>query len=145
MARDTSQLRRLARGLSERRLFAYAVGLAVVTFPRAAESLGVTVGSTVRTLFLVLGLGLMVTTYVAELWVGFSSNPGDSGSDVEGGYSTRARLLIAFAGIGIAIGVYVALTVDRFTGLLFVGGALLIGQHAFRHGRGDDEAEVTDR
>ncbi|MFC7167767.1 hypothetical protein [Halospeciosus flavus] len=145
MERDTSLARRVARELASRRLFAYAFGLAIVTAPQALTSLGVTVTGVLRTGFLAVGLGLMVVTYVAELWVG--RNEVDSSEEAgaapteadDDRYSTRDRLVVGLAALGVAVGVYVALTVDQLAGILFVGGALLFGQYAFRRGREGDE------
>lgn len=163
MEREASRPRRIARALATRRLFAYAAGLAIVTFPRALASLGYSVPSALRTACLVLGLGLMVVTYASELWVGRSEESAAEDRAAEGRaaeperrdvapsdtargeptYSRRDRIVISLSALGVAAGVYIALNIDQVTGLLFILGAFLFGQYGFRKGR--DGSGVSKR
>ena len=113
----------------------YVGGLIAIATPLAlAEVAGIVVPPAARTAVVAVSLAVMVATYVGER----RGSAGDAGGSATGDgrdrpeYSLRARLAVAAAVVGVAVGVYVAAAGDVVVGLLFVLGAYFFGYLAYR-------------
>lgn len=133
----------LFRSLVAYRLFIYVGGLIAISLPRVLRTAaGIELAAPVRTLVVVVSLGVMILTYVGERRVGLDGgsdptaprSPSDAGSEAGSGYSRRTRTSLVIGLAGIAIGVYVALEADTLVGVLFVIGGVLFGRSAYRGG-----------
>lgn len=127
--------------LAAYRLPIYLGGLAAIGTPLAlAEVTGIVVPPAARTAVVVVSLVVMVATYAGERRDRARSAAGDGEPSATRGdrtspnpeYSLRARLAVAAAVVGVAVGVYVAAAGDLVVGLLFVFGAYLFGYVAYR-------------
>lgn len=130
----------LLRFLAAYRILFYLGGLLVMSLPLiAAWTFDVVVPETVRTAIVAVSFGVLLLTYVAERRVGLDHVDPVTGSPHEP-YSWRARVSVVLALVGLAVGLYLALAGNAATGLLFVVGALLFFQLAYRADRaGEDE------
>lgn len=132
----------LFRSLVAYRLFIYVGGLIAISLPRVLRTAAeIELAAPVRTLVVVVSLGVMILTYVGERRVGLDGgsetaprSPSEAGSEAGSGYSRRTRTSLVIGLAGIAIGVYVALEVDTLVGVLFVIGGVLFGRSAYRGG-----------
>lgn len=129
--------------LAAYRLPIYLGGLIAIATPLAlAEVAGVVVPPAARTAVVAVSLAVMIATYVGERRerargsAGTATEPGTGGDAGRGRerpeYSLRARLAVAAAVVGVAVGVYLAAAGDLVVGLLFVFGAYLFGYVAYR-------------
>lgn len=117
------------------RLLIYIGGLLVISIPLVLSSaFNVVVPETARTVLVGVTLTVMVVTYIAERYVGYDSESESETPDKESTqtYSLRLRIALALSIIGIAAGIYIAIEIALFTGLLFVFGAYLFGYFGYR-------------
>lgn len=163
---ETSAFDGLLRWLAAYRLVVYVGGLLAIASPRFLRTTAdVTVGPTLRTVIVVTSLVLMILTYLGERrGKNTTSRRGDSGTDrarferttadaasepdtepsnaeESGGtaqYSRRTRAVFAAGVVGVVFGIYVALEASLPAGLLFVFGAILFVQSAYRRERGGE-------
>ncbi|HET7325503.1 MAG TPA: hypothetical protein VFJ06_14340 [Halococcus sp.] len=119
------------------RLLVYFGGLFVIGLPLLFGALGIEFPGTARTVIVFITLAVMVLTYLGERRVGFPDSRSETTTQ---DYPLKMRLTLAVALVGIAVGVYVALTVNTFTGLLFIAGAYFFGYMGYRGGL-DEEAD----
>ena len=123
------------------RFFVYVGGLVVLGLPLLLSMADVAVPQAARTVLTVAVLVAMVLTYVGERRVGHDHIDPRTGTATEH-YPLKMRAIVALAGIGIALGVYVAIEVNVLTGLVFVLGAYFFGYLAYRGGfDGEDGGE----
>jgi hypothetical protein len=126
----------LADVLVAYRLLIYIGGLLVISIPLVLSSaFGVVVPGTARTVLVGVTLTVMIATYIAEHYIGYDSeSENESRTDGESlpTYSLRLRIALALSTIGIAVGIYIALEIALFTGLLFIFGAYLFGYFGYR-------------
>lgn len=116
--------------LAAYRLPIYLGGLIAIGTPLAlAEVAGVVVPPAARTAVVGVSLAVMVATYVGERR---DRARGAAGDGERPEYSLRARLAVAAAVVGVAVGVYLAAAGDLVVGLLFVLGAYFFGYLAYR-------------
>lgn len=111
------------------RLIVYFGGLVLIALPLVLEALEIGFPATARVVIVAVVLTLMVLTYLGERRVGFGESETTGTS-----YPLRTRLALAFALVGIAVGVYVTLEVSTLAGLLFIAGAYLFGYMGYRSG-----------
>jgi hypothetical protein len=124
------------------RLFIYVGGLLVISIPLVLSSaFSVVVPGTARTVLVGVTLAVMIATYIAERYVGYDSES-ESHTEDKPTYSLRLRVALAFSVVGIAVGIYVALEIAPFTGLLFILGAYLFGYIGYR---GEFDESENDR
>jgi hypothetical protein len=86
----------------------------------------------------VVSLGLMIVTYIGERRVGREHIDSRTGESTES-YSLRLRASVATAIVGLAIGIYVVMEVNAFTGALFMIGAALFAFVGYRTEGGDSD------
>lgn len=135
---DASALGFLLRFLVAYRILIYLGGLLVMSAPLgAAWVFGYEFPEAARTTIVAVCFGAILVTYVAERRVGLDHVDPATGEAREP-YSRRARASVVLAIVGIAVGVYLVLERNTAMGLLFLVGALLFFQLAYR-------AERTDR
>lgn len=147
-----------ARVLSTYSLHVYAVGLVVIVASRLVEgNLEIPFPRQLRQAIVVVTLAVMVVTYLAERRfargrsgggedTGDGDRPGDgddagtNGADGAPEHSLYARVSMALAAVGVAVGIYVAVALERLlVGGLFILGAYLFVHMAYRHeGDGGD-------
>ena len=126
--------------LAAYRLPIYVGGLAAIGTPLAlAEVTGIVLPPAARTAVVVVSLVVMVATYIGERRdrARTAADPDRDRAAARGGrdlpeYSLRARVAVAAAVVGVAVGVYVAAAGDLVVGLLFVLGAYFFGYVAYR-------------
>lgn len=135
----------LARALATYSLPIYVIGLLVIVFTRIAEGrLGVALPGRLQQALVVGTLLVMVATYLAERRFrgeqdGTGSGEGET-AEGKAEYSLYARLSMAGAAVGVAIGIYVAFAMERpLAGVLFVLGAYLFVRMGYRHEEQHDE------
>lgn len=129
----------IARVLSTYSLLVYVAGLAVIVAARLLEgNVDVPFPPELRRTIVVVTLAVMVVTYLAERRFapgryrdgqaghGPAVGAGDDGAPE---YSLQARAAMAAAAVGVAIGIYAALALDRF----LVGGLFVLGAYLFVH------------
>lgn len=144
---DRSGLDTLFRSLVAYRVVIYVGGLIAIGLPGILRTTtGIELAASLRTLVVVVSLGIMILTYLGERRVGLANDAEPTASGAASaptsntgsgsGYSRRTRTTVAIGLAGIAVGIYVAIEVDTLVGLLFIGGGLLFGQSAYR---GDTE------
>lgn len=122
----------LLRFLVTYRLFVYLGGLIAIGVPLVLQrAYGTELSPGARTAIVVVSLGVMIVTYLAERRVGQGHIDDRTGESRES-YSTRLRVSVATAIVGIAIGIYVAMEVNPFAGALFIIGAFLFGYMGYR-------------
>lgn len=130
------------------RLLIYIGGLLVISIPLVLSSaFNVVVPGTARTVLVGVTLIIMIATYIAENYVGYNRENEREQQSVEYDrenereqqsedpthtYSLRLRLALALSTVGIAAGIYIALEIELFTGLLFIFGAYLFGYFGYR-------------
>lgn len=137
MARtESSGLDALFRLLVAYRLLVYFGGLFVIGLPLLFGALGIELSGTTRTVLVVITLTVMVLTYLGERRMGVSDSRTEPTTDE---YPLRMRFMVALAVLGIAVGIYVALEVNTFTGLLFITGAYLFGYVGYHSGLNEEE------
>ncbi len=121
------------RFLAAHRLSIYLGGLIAILLPRILRiAADITLAPLTRTVIVVGSLLLMVVTYLAE-----RQARGDDGTDpATEDYSTRTRVLVGLAVVGLALGVYLAFEGRPLFGLLFLGGALLFFRIAYTEPEG---------
>lgn len=128
----------LFRLLVAYRLLFYLGGLLAMSAPLlAAWAFGVEVAQPVRTTVVTVSFGVILLTYLAERRVGLDHVDPATGAPKEQ-YSTQLRASVVLAIVGIALGVYFLLRGNLPATLLFVGGAFLFFQRAYR-GEGTTE------
>jgi small-conductance mechanosensitive channel len=121
------------------RLPIYVGGLLVISIPLVLSSVfSVVVPETARTVLVGVTLAVMIATYIAEHYVGYDRESEPRTED-EPTYSLRLRIALALSIVGIAVGIYVALEIALFTGLLFITGAYLFGYVGYRGEFGENE------
>lgn len=131
----------LLRFLVAYRLLFYVGGLIAMSLPLGLVWLfDVTIPSPIRLTIVGVSFGLILATYLAERRVGLDHVDPQTGAPRET-YSLRLRISVLLAIVGIAVGVYSVLSGRRFLGVLFLGGALLFFQVAYRSDRTDDGAD----
>jgi hypothetical protein len=129
---DRSEHWPLAVILVAYRLPIYIGGLLVISIPLILSSaFSVVIPATARTVLVVVTLTVMIATYIAERYVGYDSE-NELQTDEESTYSMRLRVALAFSIIGIAAGIYIALEIAPFTGMMFIVGAYLFGYFGYR-------------
>jgi small-conductance mechanosensitive channel len=147
VSRTDSGTRSLVGVLVAYRIPIYLGGLLVISIPRIFPSVfGVVVPETVSTILVGVSLTVMITTYLVERHVGYDpereSRTGEK-QEQELTYPLRLRVALVLSIVGIAAGIYVALEIALFTGLLFIVGAYLFGyfvsQGEFDNNAGDTE------
>ncbi|MFB6196150.1 MAG: hypothetical protein ABEI80_08250 [Haloplanus sp.] len=122
----------LLRFLVTYRLLVYLGGLIAIGVPLLLQRLyGVQLSQGARTAIVVVSLGVMIVTYLAERRVGQDHIDERTGQSTES-YSTRLRVSVATAIVGLAIGIYVTLEVDPLAGALFITGAFLFAYMGYR-------------
>lgn len=137
---ETSVLDFLFRFLVAYRLLFYLGGLVVMSVPLLVEwASDASVPQTARNTIVAVSFGAILLTYVAERRVGLDHVDPATGAPREP-YSRRAWVSVVLAIAGIAVGVYLVLERDTAMGVLFLVGALLFFQLAYRAERPDDEA-----
>lgn len=110
----------------------YVGGLLAIGSPLlAVHGFGVEPPRAVRVTVVWVSLGVMILTYVGERRLGTTGTGGRPNEDREP-FSLHVRAALVMAVLGVAVGVYAAIEVSLVIGLLFVVGAILFGQFAFR-------------
>jgi hypothetical protein len=129
----------LFRVLVAYRMLVYLGGLIAIGTPLALRRVAdITLSPGARTAIVIVSLGLMILTYIGERRVGREGDrPAERRKPGER-YSFRLRASIALAALGIAVGIYVALEVNRIAGLLFIVGAYFFGYMGYRTEEGTD-------
>jgi len=122
----------LFRFLVTYRLLVYLGGLIAIGIPLVLQrAYGTELSPGARTAIVVVSLGVMIVTYLAERRVGQNHIDDRTGESTES-YSLRLRASVATAVVGLAIGIYVAMEVNVFTGALFIIGAFLFAFMGYR-------------
>jgi len=129
----------LLRFLVTYRLFVYLGGLIAIGIPLLLQrAYGTELSPGARTAIVVVSLGVMIVTYLAERRVGQGHIDSRTGEATES-YSLRLRASVATAVVGLAIGIYVVMEVNVLTGSLFILGAFLFAYMGYRtEGEGRD-------
>lgn len=128
----------IGRALAVYSLVVYLVGLLIILAPtvlrRATDT---TLPLRVRRILVGGALGIMIITYLAERRyreTGEEDESDDTGEADLPSYSLYARLSLAGAAIGVAIGIYVGYATERLlVGALFIFGAYLFVRMGYRH------------
>jgi hypothetical protein len=128
---ESNGLNSLFQLLVTYRLLVYFGGLFVIGLPLLFRALGIGLSGAARTVLVAVMLAVMVLTYLGEHYVGYFGSRTESATE---DYSLQTRLAFALAFLGIAVGIYVALEVNTFAGLLFIAGAYLFGYMGYRRG-----------
>lgn len=137
---DASALGFLLGFLAAYRLLFYLGGLLVMSVPLvAAWAFNVTFPEAARTAIVGVSFAAILLTYVAERRVGLEHVDPATGAPREL-YSRRAWMSVVLAIVGVAVGVYLLLARRAAMGLLFLAGALLFFQLAYRAERSGEEA-----
>jgi len=122
----------LLRFLVTYRLFIYLGGLIAIGIPLLLQrAYGTELSAGARTAIVVVSLGVMILTYVGERRVGRGHLDERTGESTES-YTLRLRASIATAVVGLAVGIYVVMEVNRLTGGLFIIGAFLFAYMGYR-------------
>ena len=130
--------------LAAYRILFYLGGLLFMSVPLVVEwTTDVTVPQPVRNAIVAVSFGLLLLTYLAERRVGLDHVDPATGSPREP-YSRRTRVTVVLAIGGIAIGVYLLAIGNVGMGLLFLGGALLFFQLAYRADRTDGSTTADE-
>jgi hypothetical protein len=129
----------LLRFLVTYRLLVYLGGLIAIGIPLVLQrAYGTELSPGARTAIVVVSLGLMIVTYIGERRVGREHIDSRTGESMES-YSLRLRASVATAIVGLAIGIYVVMEVNAFTGALFIVGAALFAFMGYRTEGGDSD------
>lgn len=154
---ESSGFGNFLRWLAAHRLAIYAAGLLAIATPRLLRATAdIGLGPTLRTAIVVVSLGVMILTYIGEQRnpdpAASQDDPSGTGSEPDRAtataeasgerprYSRRTRAIFAAGIIGVVSGIYVALEVSVPAGLLFVFGAILFVQSAYRRERDGTES-----
>jgi len=122
----------LFRFLVTYRLFVYLGGLVAIGIPLVLQrAYGTELSPGARTAIVVVSLGVMIVTYLAERRVGQDHIDDRTGESTES-YSLRLRASVATAVVGLAVGIYVFMEINPFTGALFIIGAFLFAYMGYR-------------
>lgn len=122
----------LFRFLVTYRLFVYLGGLIAIGIPLLLQrAYGMELSPGARTAIVVVSLGVMVVTYIAERSVGQGHIDDQTGESTES-YSLRLRASVATAVVGLAVGIYAVMEINTFTGALFIIGAFLFAYMGYR-------------
>lgn len=125
----------LFRFLVAHRITFYVGGLIAISLPMGLVWLfDYELSSAARTAVVGVSFGVILLTYFAERRVGLDHADSPTGG-VEETYSTRLKASVLLAIVGIAVGIYILLTYDLIAGALFLVGALLFFQVAYRSER----------
>lgn len=131
----------LFRFLVDNRLLFYVGGLIAISMPLGLVWLfGVELPPGARTAIVTVSFGIILLTYLAERRVGLERVHATDDRAREP-YSARFRAIVFLAIVGIAVGIYLLLERDPIVGLLFLAGALLFFQQAYRVERDRSEVE----
>lgn len=110
----------------------YVGGLLAIGSPLlAVHGFGIEPPWAARVAVIWVSIGVMILTYVGERRLG-TTGAGNRPDEDREPFSLRVRVALVMAILGVAVGVYAAIEVDAVVGLLFVVGAILFGQFAFR-------------
>jgi len=122
----------LFRFLVAYRIFVYLGGLIAIGIPLVLQrAYGTELSPGARTAIVVVSLGVMIVTYIAERRVGSSHINQRTGESMES-YSLRLRASVATAVVGLAIGIYAVMEINIFTGSLFILGAFFFAYMGYR-------------
>ena len=125
--------------LAAYRILFYLGGILVMSVPLLAAWLfDVTLPEAVRSTIVGVSFAVILLTYLAERRVGLDHVDPTTGSPREP-YSRRSRVSVLLALAGVAVGVYLLVTGDAPMGLLFLAGALLFFQLAYRDEQAAEE------
>lgn len=131
----TTGLDYLLRFLVAYRILFYLGGLLAMSIPLlAAWVFDVEVPTSLRTTVVAVSFGVILVTYFAERRVGLDHVDPRTGESVER-YSRRMRVSVLLSIVGIAAGVYLLLERNPVAGLVFIAGAFLFFQIAYRSDR----------
>lgn len=127
----------LGEALATYRYVVYLGGLGVIVLPRILRIL-IDISLPLRTRRILIGsaLGVMLITYFAERRFAGGKQPevSETPDTQSAGYSLFARLSLAGAAVGVAIGIYVGFAMERpLIGSLFIFGAYLFVRMGYRH------------
>lgn len=129
----------VARFLVSYRLLFYLGGLLAMSVPLLLRwGFDVTLPPAARTAIVIVSFSVLVVTYLAERRVGLDHVDPVTGSPREA-YSWRLRVSIVLALVGIAVGLFLVLDGSTAPGLLFLAGAVLFFQLAYRAERSGDD------
>jgi hypothetical protein len=110
----------------------YLGGLIAIGIPLLLQrAYGTELSPGARTAIVVVSLGVMIVTYIGERRVGQDHIDDRTGESTES-YSLRLRASIATAVVGLAVGIYVLMEINPFTGALFILGAFLFAYMGYR-------------
>lgn len=133
----------LARALATYSLAVYAIGILLIVTTRLVQRGTFAFPGRMRQALVTATLLVMVVTYLSERRFsrdGASGSNDDSASEGTVDYSLSARLSMVGAAVGVAMGIYVAVGLDR----MFLGGIFLLGAYLFvRMAYHRDEAEES--
>lgn len=136
---DAGAVAFLLEFLAAYRILFYLGGILVMSVPYVAFWLfDYQFPEEARTAIVGVSFGVILLTYLAERRVGLDHVDPVTGSPREG-YSRRAHVSVLLSLVGIAVGVYLVLADDAAMGLLFLAGALLFFQLAYRAERSDED------
>lgn len=136
---DAGPVEFILRFLAAYRLLFYLGGLVVMSLPLVVEwTSDVAVPASVRNTVVGVSFAAILLTYLAERRVGLDHVDPATGAPREG-YSRQTRVSIVLAIAGIAAGVYLVLSRNAAMGLLFLAGALLFFQLAYRADGPDED------
>jgi len=129
----------LFRFLVTYRIFVYLGGLIAIGIPLLLQrAYGTELSPGARTAIVVVSLGVMIVTYIAERRVGSGHIDERTGESTEA-YSLRLRASVATAVVGLAVGIYAVMEINVLTGSLFIIGAFFFAYMGYRK-----EMEGTD-
>lgn len=136
-ARSESFFTWLGRALATYRYVVYVGGIIVILLPRLLRvTTGISLPLQTRRILVGGALGVMIITYLAERRFARSEGSDTAKTDVSQSpeYSLYARLSLAGAAVGVAIGIYVGYAMERLLlGTLFIFGAYLFVRMGYRH------------
>ena len=128
----------VARFLVAYRLLFYLGGLLAISAPLGlAWVFDLELSPAARTTVVGVSFAVLLGTYLAERRVGLDHVDPATGAPREA-YSLRLRASVVLALAGLAVGVFLVLEGRAAMGALFLAGAVLFFQLAYRAERGDD-------
>lgn len=132
----------VARLLVAYRIPLYVGSLIAMSVPLVLTwTFDITLSPAARSTIVAISFGVILVTYLAERRVGLDhTDPTGASADA---YSLRLRASMVLAVVGIAAGLYLLLRGSTGPGLLFLAGALLFFQLAYRAEEREDDAEVA--
>jgi hypothetical protein len=138
---DRDEVDDVLRTLAAHRLLVYISGLALISSPTISRAVFRNeIPRTVRTVIVIVSFAGIVLTYIGERRITDVDNEtlasertqeGPRSELADSTYSRQARRTFAIGIICIAIGVYAVYEVSALIGMLFIVGALLVGQSAY--------------